>query len=250
MDLDFHTPPYQLFFREAPDYNLIRKKTEILDSVSKISNQTYFIIDLFRNNYFYISPNPIFNCGYKIDEIKKMGPLFPNIIIYGEDKPGQIEIKNAVLDFMANLDKKNLSQVNLFSTHRIIDKSKSVFSILNQYRPFLLDDNNKVWMILGTTYFSTKNHFTESYIEIEDRKERFLYSTKKKEFVLSHSMKISHQEQKILIMASMGYTSKEIASKMNISLSTVKYHKQNILIKFNVRNIPEAILYSYSHSMI
>jgi DNA-binding CsgD family transcriptional regulator len=250
MDFDFHTAPYQLCFNTPPDYELIRKKTEIMDSVSKMSNRAYFIIDFYRNNYFYISPILLFNCGYRDEEIKQMGQLFPNIVIYEEDKQKQIEMKNDAFNFIESLEEKRLFHLSLFSTHRLIDKNMSVFSILNQYKPFLLDDDNNIWMLLGTSYFSTKNHFIESYIELEDKKERYLYSPKKKKFVLSHSMSISHQERKILVMASMGYTSKEIALKMNISLSTVKYHKQNILMKLNVKNIPEAILYSHSHCLI
>ncbi len=99
------------------------------------------------------------------------------------------------------------------------------------------------------TNFATKNHKIESYIEMSDTNERYLFSSTKKEFIKTKSISLTTKEQNILLLSSQGFSSKEIAQKKDICLSTVKFHKQNILIKLNVRNISEAVLYAHLHNL-
>lgn len=250
LPFDFHTPPYDLVFKQEPDYATIQKNVQILNLLTEMNKQSICIIDFYKHNYFYVSPNHLFMCGYTYDEMKEMGgEKMAGKIIYEEDRVNQVEMKNAACIFMASLDMETQKKASIFSTHRLIHRNGTIFTISNQYRPFLFDDNQRMWMALVISNFSTKNYFIESYIEIEDTKERFVFSAKKKEFLLSHKMKLSLKEQEILKLSSQGYTSKEISLEKNISISTVKFHKKNILLKLNVQNISEAMLSAYVHNL-
>ncbi|MCK5372391.1 MAG: helix-turn-helix transcriptional regulator [Cyclobacteriaceae bacterium] len=55
------------------------------------------------------------------------------------------------------------------------------------------------------------------------------------------NVKISPRESEILEFISEGMIAKEIATKLNISLSTVITHRKNIISKFNVHNTAELI---------
>ncbi|PBJ09319.1 response regulator transcription factor [Flavobacterium sp. ACN6] len=52
---------------------------------------------------------------------------------------------------------------------------------------------------------------------------------------------LTSREKEILVLISQGVISKEIASKLNISINTVNRHRQNILEKLNVSNSIEAV---------
>ncbi|MEO8533412.1 MAG: LuxR C-terminal-related transcriptional regulator [Flavobacterium sp.] len=52
---------------------------------------------------------------------------------------------------------------------------------------------------------------------------------------------LTSREKQILLLISEGGISKEIASKLNISINTVNRHRQNILEKLNVNNSMEAV---------
>lgn len=52
---------------------------------------------------------------------------------------------------------------------------------------------------------------------------------------------LTSREKEILMLISKGEISKEIASKLNISINTVNRHRQNILEKLNVNNSIEAV---------
>lgn len=51
---------------------------------------------------------------------------------------------------------------------------------------------------------------------------------------------LSDREKQTLSLGLRGLKATEIASRLNISPSTVKYHKQNIYKKLNVNNMHEA----------
>ena len=53
--------------------------------------------------------------------------------------------------------------------------------------------------------------------------------------------KLTKREKEILLLIRQGFLSKEIASKLNLSIYTVHNHRKNILAKLNVDNVIEAI---------
>lgn len=161
----------------------------------------------------------------------------------------EILAKNAMCAFFAANNIKSQKEMTYFSSHRLKHKNGNILTILNQYKPFLFDSAGKMWMTIGISNLSTKNHFVESFIEVEGTNERFIFNPQKKDFNQIHKINLSNKEQQILILASQGYTSKEIAATQEVSLNTIKFHKQNILFKLNAQNISEAILYAYSHNL-
>lgn len=46
---------------------------------------------------------------------------------------------------------------------------------------------------------------------------------------------LSRQEYKVISLASKGYSNKEIARELFISVNTVKSHRQNIMAKFGIK---------------
>lgn len=60
----------------------------------------------------------------------------------------------------------------------------------------------------------------------------------------------TEREKEILILAMKGYTSKEIADKLFISLNTVRNHKQNMMEKTNTPNIASLIDYAFKSEAV
>ncbi len=248
-ELGFHTAPYDLVFKTEPDYSNLDCQVNLFNSISQMNNINICVLDFYKHGYFYISQNHLFLCGYTINETKTMGEKMAAEIIFEEDKQNQLEMKNAACLFFAQHDLETLKKLSLYTSHRLKHKNGNVFMVTNQYKPFLYDDEGKMWMALCITNFATKNLRIETYIELTDRDERYIYSPKRKDFQKTQNICLSKKERDVLALASQGFTSKDIGDKLFISLSTVKFHKQNILIKFNVQNIAEAILYAYSHNL-
>lgn len=246
---NFHTSPYQLFFEEEPDYELIKEKIAVLDDLMKMTHQNLCIIDFYKNNYFYISPNHFLAYYYNVEEAREEGEKFIEKIIYEPDKNEQYLLKNAMFSFFKTEEKAVVQKAIVFSSHRLIYKNQ-IITISNQYKPYLFDSHNNLWMVFCNSTFSTKNASIESYIEIEGTEIKYKFDVQKEKFILSKKKKLSEKESEVLNLTLQGYTSKEIAEKKFISLSTVKFHKQNILKKLHVQNISEAILYAHTHNLL
>ena len=59
--------------------------------------------------------------------------------------------------------------------------------------------------------------------------------------VVPADQQLTKLEKEILLLIRQGFLSKEIASKLNLSIYTVHNHRKNILAKLNVDNVIEAI---------
>ena len=72
----------------------------------------------------------------------------------------------------------------------------------------------------------------------------YVYLPQKKKFIPANSQILSDREKQVLLLSLEGLKTSEIASKLNISASTIKYHKHRIYRKLNVKNMQEAAYYT------
>jgi len=61
---------------------------------------------------------------------------------------------------------------------------------------------------------------------------------------------LSDREREILQMIAEGRSNKEVASLLNISLTTVETHRAHILQKLDIHGVPELILYAVRKGII
>lgn len=75
--------------------------------------------------------------------------------------------------------------------------------------------------------------------------EKEVYVTRNENFVLNTSLiaqlEISKRELEILNLMAQGYSNEEIASKIFVSISTVKTHNQNLFEKLDVKRRTQAV---------
>lgn len=61
---------------------------------------------------------------------------------------------------------------------------------------------------------------------------------------------LTKREKQILAMVAEGYTSREIAAKLNLSRRTVDHHRSNLLKKFNMKNSVDLVNYAVRHGYV
>lgn len=59
------------------------------------------------------------------------------------------------------------------------------------------------------------------------------------------TLSISQREIEVLLLIEKGYSSMQIAAELNITESTVVFHRQNLKLKLNVKNSCELISKAY-----
>lgn len=84
--------------------------------------------------------------------------------------------------------------------------------------------------------------------------EKEVYITRNENFVkdtaLISSLELSSREMEILELMAQGHSNQEIASKLFVSLSTIKTHNQNIFEKLDVKRRTQAIEKARSLNLI
>lgn len=55
---------------------------------------------------------------------------------------------------------------------------------------------------------------------------------------------ITDREREVLLLTAHGYTNKEIAERLYISVKTVETHKSNVMLKLNLKNRADAVRYA------
>lgn len=66
----------------------------------------------------------------------------------------------------------------------------------------------------------------------------------------SSGVPLSRREREVISLIAQGSTSKEIATKLFISVATVDTHRTNVMAKVGVRNVAGLVLYAFQHRIV
>lgn len=249
--LGFHTAPFELYFETEPDYANLDISKNMLDIIADMANTNICILDFYKHEYYYVSKNHLFMCGYTDEKEYPLDQELARLVIFDDDQENQLKMKDAACLFFASHSPTEQLKITLYTNHRLKHRNGSVFMVSNQYKALKFDDKGNLWLAISTSNIATKNIQVESFIELnKEQKTRYIYCPKKCEFIEVATQKLSSKEKEILLLASRGFSIKDIADKQSISQSTVKFHRKNILLKLNVESMTEAIFYADCHKLL
>ena len=64
------------------------------------------------------------------------------------------------------------------------------------------------------------------------------------------SVQLSRREQEVLTLITHGDSTKEIAAKLGVSISTVESHRTHMMRKLKLRNVAELVVYAFRVGLI
>lgn len=73
---EFFIPSNEIRLSEELDYSRVDEYIRSAEAFSRSSYQSVYIIDYFRRNFLYVSPNPMFLCGLSSERVKELGYRF------------------------------------------------------------------------------------------------------------------------------------------------------------------------------
>ena len=73
---EFFIPDNEVRLPEELDYSRVDEYIRSAEAFSRSSYQSVYIIDYFRQNFLYVSPNPMFLCGQSPERVKELGYRF------------------------------------------------------------------------------------------------------------------------------------------------------------------------------
>jgi DNA-binding CsgD family transcriptional regulator len=225
---------------EITDDELMSPMAEVLTTLSKISSQSTYIIDYTRKEFQYVSPHPLFLCGYSAMQVQNMGYHYYEKMVPPEDLQMLLEINKCGFEFFYNLPIELRHSCSICYNFRLKHLNGDVILVNHQLTPLTISKSGNLLRALCVVIPAHYDQAGMASIRVASTPLVYVYLPQKKKFVAGSFQMLSDREKQTLSLGLRGLKATEIASKLNISPSTVKYHKQNIYKKLNVNNMHEA----------
>lgn len=228
------------------EYDKIEVLKKPCEMLSHMCNKSIYIIDYLKQEFFYVSPHPLFLCGYTAKEVLKMGYDFYEKVFSPEDLEMELEINRFgwQLFYETAPDERNDFVI---SNDLYLEHKNGVKTLVNhRLSPFYLTKEGDVWLAICTVGYSPAKNPGNIFLTKKDKTEYFTYDLNQKRIHRYRPTKLTRREEEIILLSMRGYEVETIAEKLKISPHTVKNHRAHIGDKLNVNNLSSAAVTFYS----
>lgn len=233
-----------------PDYdsNVLSTLVHTVDAFSRTTYQSCYLIDYYKQEFLYVSDNPLFLCGHTAEEVKKMGYGFYFEHVPEEELKMLVEINSSGFKFFDTFDNVDKYQCSISYHFHLKSGSKSKL-INHQLTPVLLTDEGKIW--IGMCIVSLSSHKTAGHVEFHKKgcSNFWNYSFEGHRWKESEVVTLKEDELEVLRLSAAGLTMAEISDRMCRSLDTIKFYKRHAFEKLGVTNITEAVERASLHKL-
>ena len=246
---DFFIPENKIDTFLDGNYNQESVIFKILNSVSRLTSKSIYVIDLYRKNFFYVSNNPLFLCGYSPDEVKEMGFRFYFKIVPEDEISLLLEINRAGFSFFDQIAIDERLKVSAsFDFH--IQNKEHLLLVNQKMTPIQLDRKGKIW--LASCVVSLSHHQDAGNLEIhfEGKPDYRIYSQVDGKWKNQPGLELKNREKEILQLYDQGCIEEKIADKLCINKNTVKFHKRALFEKLGVNSMSAALNAAYDYKLI
>lgn len=232
------------------DYNDVEKWIKALEAISRITYQSIYIIDYYKMNFLYVSENPLFLCGHKPEEVKQMGYKFYFSHVPEDELKMLIQINKARSVFYTRIPKEERGLYTIsYNFHIQKDKMKTLIN--HKLTPMALTEDGRVWLAVCTVSLSGQT--SPGHVVMRktgSEQDLWFYNLKLNEWVRIPPVFLNDKEKSILLLSAQGFTTKDIADKIFLSINTIKFYKKSIFEKLNVNNIANALSVAINYRLL
>lgn len=226
----------------APDYdsNVLSTLVQTVEAFARVTYQSVYLIDYYRQEFLYVSDNPLFLCGHTAKEVKELGYRFYLEHVPEEEQKMLVELNSNGFKFFNTFDNVNKYQCSMSYHFHLKSGTKSKL-INHQLTPILLTEEGKIW--IGMCVVSLSSHKTVGHVEFHKNGLRnyWKYSFEGHRWKECEGVSLKEEELEVLRLSATGLTMTEIADRMYRSLDSIKIYKRRAFNKLGVANITEAI---------
>lgn len=238
---DFFKPVELGISPSIKDYEKAESCIIAADAFSRVSNQCVYIIDYHKQGFLYVSDNPLFLCGETSKSVLKAGYLFYVTHVPEKDLKMLLKINEAGFEFFKQIVVEDRLKYTITYDFHLMQRDKRLLLINHKLTPLALDTQYNMWLALCVVNHSSNDTAGNIIISKKDGSETFEYDLISQKWIPQKKTKLTRQEKEILILSVKGLTMNEIAERLGVAITTIKFHKKNIFNKLKVKNISEAI---------
>ena len=154
--------------RNAPDYdsNVLSTLVQTVEAFARVTYQSVYLIDYYRQEFLYVSDNPLFLCGHTAKEVKELGYSFYLEHVPEDEQKMLVELNRSGFKFFDTFDNVDKYQCSM-SYHFHLKSGTRSRLINHQLTPILLTDDGKIW--IGMCVVSLSSHKTVGHVEFHKK---------------------------------------------------------------------------------
>lgn len=246
---EFFIPDNEVRLAEELDYSRVDEYIRSAEAFSRSTYQSVYIIDYFKQNFLYVSPNPMFLCGLTPEQVIELGYRFYLKFVPEDELALLLDINRAGFAFYNNLPVDERKDWYIQYDFNIINHGHPIL-INHKLTPIELTSDGRVWLALCVV--SASSHTKPGYIEMHraGSPDYFEYSRVTRRWNKRSMPVLTDGEKAVIKLSIQGYTMAEIADQICLSQDTIKKYRQHIFEKLGVRNIAEAIAATTNNKLI
>ena len=246
---DFFIPDNEVRLSDELDYSRTNEFIRTAEAFSRTTYQSVYIIDYFKQNFLYVSPNPMFLCGLSQEHMMKLGYGFYFKYVPEDEQEILIDINRAGFAFLNSIPVDERKDWYIQYDFHIINNGKPIL-INHKLTSLALTSDGRVWLALCVV--SASSHSTPGHIEIHrvNSPDYFEYNRTTRRWDKRNMPTLTDGEKTVITYSIQGLTMTEIADKMCLSPETIKKYRKQIFEKLRVRNISEAIIAATNNKML
>ncbi len=246
---DFFIPDNEIRLPEELDYSRVNEYIRSAEAFSRSSYQSVYIIDYFRQNFLYVSPNPMFLCGLSPEQMKELGYRFYLGYVPEDEQPMLLTLNKAGFAFYNDIPADERKDWYISYDFHILNEGKKIL-VNHKLTPLALTSDGRIWLALCVV--SAATHTDAGNIEMHrtGTSEFFEYNISSRRWNRRQMPTLSGGEKSVLTLSIQGYTMSEIAYKICLSPDTIKKYRKRIFEKLEVRNISEAIVAATNNKLL
>lgn len=240
---------FQLSFQpEHLDYQKLENHKQVVNTLANLSNSSVQIFDLNVKKIVFFSDNYAKLLGYSRDEFEALNYAFFEAKIHPEDKHDLALFGLSSLKLFKEFTQDEKLNHKVVYEFRMLNSNNEYVRMIDQYQMLELDAIGHLWLMMSTLDISP-NQDSDTAVKcqiVNFRTGQIIPTVPEKR----PSLELTKRELEILQLVKQGYLSKEISSKLFISLHTVNTHRQRILEKLGANNSVEAIIFATKYGLI
>lgn len=246
---DFFISDNEIKLPKELDYSRTDEYIRAAEAFSRATYQSVYIIDYFKRNFLYVSPNPMFLCGLSPEEMMKLGYRFYFDYVPKEDQSLLIDLNRSGFAFYHTIPELERKDWYIQYDFHILNNGHPIL-INHKLTPLALTSDGQIWLALCVV--SASNHTTPGHIEIHrvDSPRFFEFNRVTKRWDKCSMPFLTDGEKEVITLSIQGFTMSEIGNKMCLSPDTIKKYRKQVFEKLGVRNISEAIVAATNNKLL
>ncbi len=218
----------------------------LVNGLFTIGRSFVIIANTFNWDLELITGDTLSLTGFTAEEIRAMQGDFVVNYMDAEHAEHMFSAIRAFMDYSNSCPETERDRIFAVYFYSVSRKSGEKLIIQHQSIPLIFDENRIPYIFCNIysdiTYLEPRN-IPQAIMVNKVRNEIFHFNPEGQNLIKRQEV-FSEREKEIIRYLGMGYTSKQIASMLHLSIDTVRTHRKNILSKAGINNTASLVKYA------